>query len=258
MYQTLLTDLTDQILTVTINRPDKLNALNRQVMDELKSVVEEIYRNPGVHSAIFTGSGNKAFAAGADITEFLNLNQEQATALSHKGQEIFFGIENAPKPVIAAVNGFALGGGCELALACHLRTCSTTARFGQPEVNLGLVPGYGATQRLPLLVGRGKAMEWMMTGNLISAEEALRHGLVNLTAPPEELLSKTRGILLSIQSKAPLAIKALIRCVNQAGMGGMRGFELEQTEFGACAATQDMQEGTNAFLEKRKPLFRGV
>lgn len=259
MYSTLLTELTDHIFTIRINRPDKLNALNKAVIAELGEVVSEIYDNGEIKSAIITGVGAKAFVAGADISEFLGLGREEGEALSKKGSDIFLRIEHSPKPIVAAVNGFALGGGCELAMACHFRISNTTARFGQPEVNLGLVPGYGGTQRLPQLIGKGKALELILSGAMIDAQEALRLGLVNHITEPDELLTRTRELLLSIQSKAPIAIAKIIECVNIAteGGGAANGHAFEQQAFGECFATADMKEGAAAFLEKRKPNFTG-
>lgn len=219
MYKTLLTELTDHIFTITINRPDKLNALNKTVIAELGEVVSEIYDNKDIKSAIITGSGPKAFVAGADISEFLGLSREEGHNLSKLGSDIFFRIENSPKPIVAAVNGFSLGGGCELAMACHFRIGSTTARFGQPEVNLGLIPGYGGTQRLTHLIGKGKAMELILTGAMIDAPEALRLGLINQITEPDQLLPRTKELLLLIQSKAPFAIAKVIECVNIAATG---------------------------------------
>jgi enoyl-CoA hydratase len=256
MYTTLLTDLTDHIFTITIHRPDKLNALNAAVISELDEVVREIYENKEIKSAILTGSGPKAFVAGADISEFLGLGRAEGQALAKKGQDLFTRIENAPKPILAAVNGFALGGGCELAMACHFRLCSTNAKFGQPEVNLGLIPGYGGTQRLTRLIGKGKALELMLTAAIIDAEQALQLGLVNYVTTPEELLPKTRAILTAIQDKAPIAVQKIIACVNIAD-GGREGFVAEQEAFGECFATEDVKEGASAFLEKRKANFKG-
>ncbi|MBN9382324.1 MAG: enoyl-CoA hydratase/isomerase family protein [Chitinophagaceae bacterium] len=258
MYNTLHTYLTDNILTVTINRPDKLNALNKTVMSELDEVVTEIYLNKEIKGAILTGAGPKAFVAGADISEFQGLSREEGEALAKKGQDIFFRIENAPKPILAAVNGFALGGGCELAMACHFRLCAPTAKFGQPEVNLGIIPGYGGTQRLTRLVGKGKAIELMLTGRMMDAQEALQTGLVNYIIETDELLTKTREILAIIGEKAPLAIAKIIECANLADEGGLGdGFLYEQEAFGECFVTEDMKEGASAFLEKRKPQFKG-
>lgn len=258
MYNTLHTYLTDNILTVTINRPDKLNALNKMVMSELDEVVTEIYVNKEIKGAILTGAGAKAFVAGADISEFQGLSREEGEELARRGQEIFFRIENAPKPILAAVNGFALGGGCELAMACHFRLCSPNAKFGQPEVNLGIIPGYGGTQRLTRIVGKGKAIELMLTGRMMDAQEALQSGLVNYIIETDELLTKAREMLGIIGEKAPLAIAKIIECVNLAEEGGVGdGFLSEQEAFGECFATEDMKEGASAFLEKRKPRFKG-
>jgi enoyl-CoA hydratase len=261
MYKTLLTDLSDNILTVTINRPDKLNALNKAVISELGEVVSEIYSNNDISSAILTGAGQKAFVAGADISEFQGLTKEDGQTLSAKGGEIFFRIASSPKPIVAAVNGFALGGGCELAMACHFRLCVPTARFGQPEVNLGLIPGYGGTQRLTQLVGKGRALEIMLSGRMVEATEAHVMGLVNyIVVEPNELLTKTREILSIINEKAPLAVARIIECANIAvgDDSDFGGFLREQEAFGECFATADMQEGAAAFLEKRKPKFKGM
>jgi enoyl-CoA hydratase len=232
-------------------------------MDELSLAIDEVYTNAQIKSAIITGAGPKAFVAGADITEFMGLSKEEGAALSKKGHDIFFKIENCPKPVVAAINGFALGGGCELAMACHFRLCSDNARFGQPEVNLGLIPGYGGTQRLTQLIGKGKAMELMMSAAMINAGEALTLGLVNYVTPPDSLLSKTKEILHAIEAKAPVAIAKIIECVNVAVVSdssynnGKSGFEKEQHAFGECFGTEDMKEGANAFLEKRAANFKG-
>ncbi|RPD40320.1 enoyl-CoA hydratase/isomerase family protein [Chitinophaga barathri] len=260
MYNTLSTQLKDGILEITINRPDKMNALNQEVMRELALVIDDIYTNPGVDSALITGSGPKAFIAGADISEFLSLSPEQGEELSKKGHTIFQRIEECTKPVVAAVNGFALGGGCELAMACHFRVASDNAKFGQPEVNLGIIPGYGGTQRLVQLVGKGKALELMMTADMIGAEEARQLGLVNHVTTPDALLDKTRELLKKIQGKAPLAIARVIKCVNahfKHEEDGMDGFETEIVEFAACFATKDLQEGAEAFIQKRQPQFKG-
>ncbi len=256
MYETLSTELTENIYTITINRPDKLNALNTTVIRELGEAVQEVYDNELIRAAIITGSGTKAFAAGADIRGFSGLTKEEGMALAKQGLDVFFKIENASKPIVAAVNGFALGGGCELAMACHFRICSETAQFGQPEISLGLIPGYGGTQRLTRYIGRGHALEAMLTGNLISAPMALQYGLVNHITSQEELLNKTRSILNIINSKAPLAVARCIAAVN-AVAGNPDGYALETKLFGECFATEDMKEGTAAFLEKRKPVFRG-
>lgn len=257
MYQTLLTSLDNYILTVTINRADKLNALNKTVFSELENLLTEIETNEQIKAVIITGAGLKAFVAGADISEFSNLSGGEGMELARHGQDIFFRIENAPKPIVAAVNGFALGGGCELAMACHFRVAGENAKFGQPEVNLGLIPGYGGTQRLVQLIGKGRAMELLLTGNLIDAETALQFGLVNHVVPSAELLPKTVDILQTIIIKAPLAISRCIRAANAVFDENKNGYEVEITAFGECFETEDMKEGTAAFLEKRKPVFTG-
>lgn len=257
MYTTLLTKLEDNILTVTINRPDKLNAINDMVMTELGKVVEEIYTNPEIRSAIITGSGAKAFVAGADIAEFNGLGKDEGMALAKKGQDIFFRIENSPKPIIAAVNGFALGGGCELAMSCHFRIASDNAKFGQPEVNLGLIPGYGGTQRLTQLVGKGRAMELIMTAALIDANTAHSYGLVNHVTTPEELMNTALSLLKTINTKAPLALAKSITAINAVHSETKDGYIVELTGFGESFATEDLKEGAAAFLQKRKAEFKG-
>jgi len=257
MYQTLLTSLDNGIFTITINRPDKLNALNKQVFTDLNVAIDEVYSNTAIKTVLITGAGPKAFVAGADISEFAALGKEEGMALAKRGQDIFFKIENCPKPVVAAVNGFALGGGCELAMACHFRLCSDNAKFGQPEINLGLIPGYGGTQRLTQLVGKGKSMELHLTAGLFTAAEALQLGLVNHVTPADSLLEKTREILAVIMSKAPVAAGKIIECINIAATGNKNGFDKEIECFGECFVTNDMKEGTAAFLEKRKANFTG-
>jgi enoyl-CoA hydratase len=268
MYNTLLTELVNNIFTITINRPDKLNALNKIVMEELDRVIDEVYNNNEIKSAIITGAGQKSFVAGADIIEFIGLSVEQGKALAKKGQDIFFKIENASKPIVACVNGFALGGGCELAMSCHFRIASENAKFGQPEVNLGIMPGYGGTQRLTQLIGKGRALELLMSGNMIEANTALQYGLVNYVVQPDELLIKAKSILETINSKAPIGIANCIKAANAVfGEGTIDtpktseeypyGFALEIELFGNCFATEDMKEGTSAFLEKRKAEFKG-
>jgi enoyl-CoA hydratase len=254
-YTTLKTTLEGNIFTININRPDKLNALNKTVLEELDAAIEEVYNDKNIKAVIITGAGEKAFVAGADISEFTNVKDDEGEALAKKGQDVFFKIENCPKPVIAAVNGFALGGGCELAMACHFRLASTNAKFGQPEVNLGLIPGYGGTQRLTMLVGKGKAMELMMTGSMIDAEEAKSLGLVNYVESPENLLTKAKEILNTILTKSPLAISKVIEAVNF--YFNKEGFNKEAQLFGEVFLSDDKKEGTSAFLEKRKPVFKG-
>ncbi len=258
MYQTLLTELENGTLIITINRPDKMNALNKDVIEDLGKALDEVYTNPDIKSAIITGAGEKAFVAGADISEFGALNGAGGSELAQRGADLVFNkVENCPKPVVAAVNGFSLGGGCELAMACHFRIASENAKFGQPEVNLGLIPGYGGTQRLTQLIGKGKAMELLMTGDMIGAEEAKSLGLVNHVFPIADLVAKTKEVLQKIQTKAPIAIGHIIALVNGAAKCDSNGFNDEIQRFGACFETEDMKEGTGAFLEKRKPVFKG-
>lgn len=256
--QTLSLSFQNQVLIITINRPDKLNALNKNVIEELSAAVNDVYNNPEIKSAIITGSGPKAFVAGADISEFTALDAAGGKALAEKGQtNLFNKIENCSKPIIAAVNGFALGGGCELAMACHFRIASNNAKFGQPEVNLGLIPGYGGTQRLTQLIGKGRAMEMILTGKMIDATTALQYGLVNDVTTPEELLSKALTILEMINSKAPLAVAGSIKAVNAVFNESVDGYQLEINTFGELFDTADAKEGAAAFLEKRKPVFKG-
>ena len=256
-YSTIKTTLNNSIITITINRPDKLNALNKTVLDELDKAMDSVYNDDAIRAVIITGAGEKAFVAGADITEFISVDHNAGGSLAKRGQDIFFKIENCPKPVIAAVNGFALGGGCELAMSCHFRLASTNAKFGQPEVNLGIIPGYGGTQRLTMLVGKGKAMELMMTGNMIGADEAKTLGLVNYVESPENLIPKTEEILSMILTKSPIAISKVIAAVNSYYEFDKDGFKEETNLFGEAFSTNDKKEGTTAFLEKRKPVFKG-
>jgi len=256
MYKTLLVEIDNGICIIRVNRPDKLNALNKEVFNDLDTVIDDVYKNPEIRSVVITGAGTKAFVAGADISEFLELDTSEATELSARGHKVFDKIENSPKPIVAAVNGFALGGGCELALACHFIYASENAKFGQPEVNLGLIPGYGGTQRLTQLVGRNLAMELLMSGNMISAKEAMDIGVVNKVFSADELLPKTKEILSLIQNKAPVAVSKVIECVNNFDHT-QQGYDLEIKKFGECFATEDAKEGASAFLEKRKPNFKG-
>jgi enoyl-CoA hydratase len=256
-YQNILSNTEAGINIITINRPDKLNALNTKTLAEIKQAVIAAIADSNIKGIIITGSWEKAFAAGADISEFAGFSPEQGKKLSASGHEIFNLIEKSPKPVIAAVNGFALGGGCELTMACHLRLASENAKFGQPEVNLGLIPGYGGTQRLIQLIGKGKAFELLMTADMIKADEALRLGLVNYVVALPELLPKCKEILEKITSKSPVAISKIIQCVDAYFTDGVNGLEKEIELFGACCGTEDFIEGTKAFLEKRKANFSG-
>ena len=254
-FENLLFTISSGTLTITINRPDKLNALNKKTVQEIGEALKQGESNNEVRGIIITGSGTKSFVAGADISEFLDLSNEQGRDLSAAGHAVFNSIENCSKPVIAAVNGFALGGGCELAMACHLRVASDNARFGQPEVNLGLIPGYGGTQRLIQHIGKGKALELLMTAEIINAEEAFRLGLVNYVTTKEQLMNKCIEILEKIRSKSPIAIQRVVKTVNAYFSQGAMGFEKEIEEFGKCFGTADFKEGTKAFLEKRKANF---
>jgi enoyl-CoA hydratase len=255
-FNTLLFEIENNIATITINRADKMNALNAEVINELSKALDEVATNTDIKSAIITGAGAKAFVAGADISEFLSLDATGGTQLASHGQtNLFNKIENSSKPIVAAVNGFALGGGCELAMCCHFRLASENAKFGQPEVNLGLIPGYGGTQRLTALVGKGKAMELCMTSHMVNATEALAIGLVNHVTEQESLLARTKDILQIINTKAPVALAKTIDCINKAGSA--KGFENEINHFGSLFGTPDMIEGVTAFMEKRKPVFVG-
>ncbi len=256
---TLTVEYVEKIAVVKINRPDKLNALNRETLLELKEVFQKLKEDDNIYSIILTGAGEKAFVAGADISELNKLSMLEGKQFAEFGQDIFNSIEEMEKPVVAAVNGFALGGGCELALACHFRYASENAKFGQPEVNLGIIPGYGGTQRLPRLVGKGKAMEMILTGNLISADEALSIGLVNKVFKKEELLAKTIETLNLINSKGQQAIRLAVKSVNSAfKMDLNQGLNYEALLFGLCCGTNDFKEGTLAFLEKRNPNFKNT
>jgi len=256
-FTTLLTEITDGILYITINREDKLNALNKALIGELDEVLTELYSNAEIKGAIISGKGPKAFAAGADIAEFKGLDEAGGKALAKRGHDVFFRIENCPKPVIAAVNGFALGGGCELAMACHLRVASENAKFGQPEVKLGLIPGYGGTQRLVQLIGKGKALELLMTADTVDAASALRFGLANHVVAADVLIETCKGIMNKINAVAPVAVAKVIESVNAHFKDGTDGFEAEINAFGQCVKTQDFVEGTTAFVEKRKANFMG-
>jgi len=245
------------LLIVTIARPDALNALNRRTMTELHALFVDNPVDESVQGVIITGAGTKAFIAGADIKEFVGMPAQDAAALSAYGQDIFNAIENYPVPVIAAINGFALGGGLELAMACHIRLASDNARFGQPEVNLGTIPGYGGTQRLIRLVGHGRAMHWLLTGDMIDAGTALQAGLVTGVYSQQDLLPEAQKLLAKIASKGPLAIKEIFNCARAYHDPEIDGFALESDRFGWLFETADFTEGVNAFLAKRPPSFTG-
>jgi len=255
---TLLFDVRDGIAVITFNRPDKLNALNRQVIDDLGKAVDHVRQTPEIKAAILTGAGPKAFVAGADISEFQNLHGLAARRLSAKGTGIFRSIEKSTKPYVAAVNGFALGGGCELAMACHFRLASENAKFGQPEVKLGIPPGYGGTVRLVRLVGKGRAIELLTTGAMIDAQEAYRIGLVNRVYPADQLLPEAEKIVRTIVANAPLAVGACLEMANiQEGLQIDDALAVESSFFGVLFETEDAVEGAKAFLEKRPPKFVG-
>ena len=255
MYKNLLTSIENKILTITINRESKLNALNKETLHELHLAFSDGFKDPAVGGIILTGAGSKAFAAGADIQELSELDQVGGLNLATEGQsKVFNLIEQCQKPVIAAINGFALGGGLELALACHLRIASENAKLGLPEVSLGLIPGYGGTQRLPRLIGKAKAFELILTGDMIEAEIAYKLGLVNHVVPEDFLLNTAIVLLQKILTRSPLAVAAAIRAVNS-GYND-EGYESEIQEFANCFGTEDFREGVSAFLQKRNPVFK--
>lgn len=258
-YTTLLTSQdADGIVVVTINRPDKLNALNDSVVADLEALAAWAARDDSVRALILTGAGPKAFVAGADITQLAELGKGDGAAFATTGQKAFRALERLRKPVVAAVNGFALGGGCELAMACHIRYASPNAKFGQPEVKLGVIPGYGGTVRLPRLVGRGRALELMMSGALIDAAEALRIGLVNKVVPQESLLDEAKALLRTILQMGPLAVQLVLEVVDDAlDLPIDDALTLEAVQFGRACASADKREGTLAFLEKRPAQFTG-
>lgn len=256
-YKNILLDINEHIGLVTLNRPDKLNALNHETLVELKEVFERLKSDENIFVIILTGSGEKAFVAGADISEINKLNMLEGKVFAEFGQDVFSFIEKFDKPVIAAVNGFALGGGCELALSCHIRLASENAKFGQPEVNLGIIPGYGGTQRLARLINTGRAMEIILTADLIDANEALRIGLVNKVFPQIDLISKAFEMAAKIASKGQQSIRLAVKSVKAVDEVNLQeGLNLEATNFALCCGTEDFKEGTKAFLEKRKPNFK--
>jgi len=257
-YETITLNVADRIATITVNRPDKLNALNNRVIAELGEVIDALRADRDVGGIILTGAG-RAFVAGADISELEQVAGGSAEALAKRGQLVFSRFESSPKPTIAAVNGFALGGGCELAMACHVRIASENAKFGQPEVKLGLIPGYGGTQRLPRIVGKGRALQLLLTGEMIDAQEALRIGLVNRVVAADELISAANAMMRAMLANAPLALSACIDTVNQGVDATLdTALSLEASAFGRLGATDDKREGTRAFLEKRAATFTGA
>ena len=257
-YTNLLLDVQDRIATLSLNRPDKLNALNEQTIRELGEAVDEALARDDVGGIIITGVGEKAFVAGADIAELAKMGPVDGVEVSRMGQRVFRRIELSRKPVIAAVNGFALGGGCELALACHLRIASENAQFGLPEVKLGIIPGYGGTLRLPRIVGKGRALELMLTAQFVKADEAYRIGLANRVVPQAELMDTVRKTMQTILANGPIAVGLAIECATRGmEMSVDDGLALESNLFGLLAATEDMREGISAFLEKRKAEFKG-
>jgi enoyl-CoA hydratase len=257
-FENIISEPKGNILYLTINRPDKLNALNKTTIAELSVAIKNAGVDESIKVILLTGAGSKAFVAGADIAEFADFSPEEGRSLSAAGQHTLFDtIENLNKPVIAAVNGFALGGGLELAMACHIRVASENAKMGLPEVSLGVIPGYGGTQRLPMLIGKGKAFEMIMTGDMMNAEEAFKYGLVNHVVPLEKLMEKCEEIAGKITAKSSLAVASAIHAVNAGYSYYENGYEREIEEFGRCFGTEDFKEGTKAFLEKRKPNFPG-
>ncbi|NJL12278.1 MAG: enoyl-CoA hydratase [Microscillaceae bacterium] len=257
-FNNLSLEIDEGIATVTIRRASKLNALNRDTVEDLRKAFQKVYYTSEIKGAIVTGEGTKAFVAGADIAELAQLDEVEAKRYSQNGQDVYAMLENCPKPVIAAVNGYALGGGCELALACHMRVAVESAKFGLPEVKLGTLPGFGGTQRLTQSIGKAKTLELIMTGDMLSAREALELGLVNHLVPThEEMFNKTREILKKIASSGPLAIAMVIKSVNSVYSSYEAGYLKEASYFGQSAGTEDFHEGMRAFLEKRNPNFKG-
>ncbi len=256
-YKNLVVNINEKVALVTINRPEKLNALNKETLEELGQAFKSFASDEDVASVVITGSGEKAFVAGADISEINKLDMLSGKEFAEKGQKIFNLIENMNKPVIAAVNGLALGGGCELALSCHIRVASENAKFGQPEVNLGIIPGFGGTQRLTRLINSGRAMEYILTGNMIESKEALKLGLVNKVFPLIDLLPQTSLLAKKIAAKPSHAVKSAIEAIKKADQLSLReGLFYEAGLFAICCGTEDFKEGTSAFLDKRAPNFK--
>lgn len=257
-YQNLLYEVEEGVATITVNRPKLLNALSPETMDELRQAFQSAREDSAVKGVILTGAGEKAFVAGADISQFREYGPREAEAFARRSQDVLGEIEAMDKPVVAAVNGYALGGGCELAMACHMRVAGETARLGQPEVSLGIIPGNGGTQRLPRLVGKGRAFELILTGRMVNAVEAEGIGLVNRVVPSDRLMDECRELLQTIFEKGPIAVSLSIDAINYGyEVGQAEGLVHEASLFGMCFATEDMREGTQAFVEKRKPHFKG-
>jgi enoyl-CoA hydratase len=255
-YKNILFDIKDRILFLTINRESKLNALNKETLSELHFAIIDACQNKHIGGVILTGAGTKAFVAGADITEFKNFDKDQGHDLAREGQtKVFDMIAGSNKPIIAAINGFALGGGLELAMACHIRIASEHAKLSLPEVSLGLIPGYGGTQRLTQLVGKGRALELILTADMITASDAYRWGLVNHVVNSDELLTRAQDMMQKIMSRSPIALSSAIRAVNASLVYEVNGFDVEIAEFASCFGTADFKEGVSAFLEKRKAIF---
>ena len=258
-YQTILLERKDLVSIVTINRPEKLNALNQQTLEELSAALDDLAKDENVRAIVITGAGEKAFVAGADIAQIAEMDGTAGHHFAQFGQMVFNKIENSKKPVIAAVNGFALGGGCELALACHLRIAADTAKFGLPEINLGIIPGYGGTQRLPRVIGISRALQMMLTGDMVDAATAENYGLVNRVVPPAELMATALALAEKISVKAPLAAEYILTAVYEGRERTLpEALNIEAKYFGEVCNTEDMKEGTKAFLEKRKPQFKGA
>lgn len=257
-YKTLILNVEAGILTLTINRPEQMNALNATTLNDIEAAINEASENEEIRCVILTGAGDKAFVAGADIKEFTALNAVNSRKFAERGQEVFQAIEDCPKPVIAAINGYALGGGCELALACHIRIGSDRAVFGQPEVNLGINPAYGGTQRLPQIVGKGIALEMMLTAGFVKADRAYATGLLNHVTEPNALIDKCKEIASVITSKAPIALEGVINSANALYDSKSDGYAVEANSISRCCGTNDFQEGVAAFLDKRQPNFKGT
>jgi len=256
-FENISVNQEDRICTITINRPKKLNALNIDTLKEISQAVNDAIEDDQVGGIIVTGAGDKAFAAGADVAEFSDYNPSEAKEMAENTHHIFRDIENSPKPIIAAINGIALGGGCELAMACHLRIASNNVRLGQPEVGLGLIPGYGGTQKMSRLIGKTKAMEYLLTGDMITAAQAENMGLINYMVDPQSLMQSVNDLLSKILSKSPLAVRKLIECVNAQFDENKDGYKIEIEEFASSFSTEDFKEGVSAFLNKKEPNFKG-